>query len=86
MGCGRRALDIAMTIVGTCYDTASNRLNLSRSQAFLASYQTHSKLEELERHYFLPFLRYRVLEVAKFQHSSTELGEERCIQTDATEG
>jgi Ser/Thr protein kinase RdoA (MazF antagonist) len=64
MGAGPRVLDVAMTLVGCCYDTASNELDQTLARAFLRSYNSFAPLQQLERQHFVSFLTWALLAIA----------------------
>ena len=63
MGRGPRILDVAMTIVGCCYDE-KNRLNLSLAKSFLNSYVSFIPFTANEKSLFRQYLIWSILAIA----------------------
>jgi len=89
MGRGPRVLDVAMTIVGCCYDYASQSLQLDQARTFLHAYARFTPLTAEEVEHFKVFLMWALMAIAywRFQNFNVahpELVERRDSWSDMT--
>jgi Ser/Thr protein kinase RdoA (MazF antagonist) len=73
MGRGPRVLDVAMTLVGCCYDRSTNLLRFDLARPFVQSYSRFATLDERERQAFIPFLRWALLAIAYWSGRQTHM-------------
>ena len=79
MALGPHLLDVAMTLVGTCYDDA-DRIQLDLAAAFLSAYHAVRGFTELDCQLLVPFLHYALLAIGfwRFRQFNVRLpGSER---------
>jgi homoserine kinase type II len=77
---GAAILDVAMTLVGCCYDD-SNKLNLDLAEELIASYHKKHPLSSDEQKHFIDYLIYSLYAIAFWrfrQFNVRSFDEKRC--------